>query len=51
LSSDEVISEEDNEPPTDEEEDIDDIPTSPIRSDGKRRMSMYNVPYQRASMF
>jgi len=35
LSSDEVISEEDNEPPTDEEEDVDDIPTSLIISDRK----------------
>jgi len=51
LSSNEVINEEDNKPPTDEEEDIDDIPTSPIRSDRKHRMSMYNMPYQRASTF
>ena len=35
----------------DEEEDIDDIPTSPIRSNEKCRMSTYNMPYQRASTF
>jgi len=45
------MSEEDNEPPTDEEEDVDNIPTSPIRSNRKCQMGMYNVPYQRASMF
>jgi len=35
LSPDDEISEEDDEPPTDKEEDVDNIPTSPIGSDGK----------------
>jgi len=30
---------------------VDNIPTSPIRSDRKTQMSTYNVPYQRASTF
>ena len=34
-SSDDEISDKDNKPPTDEEEDMDNIPTSPIRSDRK----------------
>jgi len=51
LSPNDEISEEDDEPPMDKEEDVDNIPTSPIESDRKLQMSMYNVPYQRASMY
>ena len=51
MSSDDEISEEDNEPPMDEEEDVDNIPTPPIGSDRRLQMSTYNVPYQRASMY
>ena len=39
------ISEEEIEPPADEEEDMDEAPTSPVGSGGKLQMSMYNVPY------
>ena len=51
LSYDEEISEEEIEPPEDEEEDVDKVPPSPVGSRGKIWMSMYNVPYLRASMY
>jgi len=50
-SYDEEISEEEIEPPEDEEEDVDKVPPSPVGSGGKFRMSMYNVLYLRASTY
>jgi len=47
----EGISEEEIEPPEDEEEDMDKVPPSPVGSGGKLQMSMYNVPYLRSSMY
>jgi len=51
LSYDEEISEEEIESPADEEEDVDEAPTSPVGSRGKLQMSTYNMPYLRASMY
>ena len=50
-SYDEEISKEEIEPPEDEEEDMDKVPTSPVGSGGKPWMSTYNVPYLRASTY
>jgi len=47
----EEISEEEIEPPEDEEEDMDEVPPSPVGSGGKLRMSTCNMPYLRASMY
>jgi len=51
LSYNEEISEEEIEPPEDEEEDMDKVPPSPVGSGGKLWMSTYNVLYLRASMY
>jgi len=51
LSYDEEISEEEIEPPEDEEEDVDEVPPSPVGRGGKLWMSMYNVLYLRASTY
>ena len=51
MSYNEEISEEEIEPPEDEEEDMDKVPPSPVGSGGKLWMSMYNMPYLRASMY
>ena len=51
LSYGEEISEEEIEPAEDKEEDVDKIPPSPVESGGKLQMSMYNVPYLRASTY
>ena len=50
MSYDKEISEE-IEPPADQEEDVDKIPPSLVGSRGKLWMSIYNVPYLRASMY
>jgi len=50
-SYDEEISEEEIKPPGDEEEDVDEVPPSPVGSGGKLQMSMYNVPYLRVSTY
>ena len=50
-SYDEEISEEEIEPPEDKEEDVDEVPCSPVGNGGKLWMSMYNVPYLRASTY
>jgi len=51
LSYDEEISKEEIEPLADEEEDVDEVPSSPVESRGKLWMSMYNMPYLRASTY
>jgi len=51
LSYNEEISEEEIEPPEDEEEDMDEVPPSSVGSGGKLQMSTYNMLYLRASMY
>jgi len=51
LSYNEEISEEEIEPPEDEEEDVDKVPPSPVGSGGELWMSTYNVLYLRASVY
>ena len=50
-SYDEEISEEEIEPPADEEEDVDKVPPSSVGSGGKLQMSTYNMLYLRASTY
>jgi len=47
----EEISEEEIEPPEDEEEDVNKVPPSPVGSGGKLQMSMYNMLYLKASTY
>jgi len=50
-SSNDGSSKEGSNPPTDEEDDVEELPPMSIKEREKTQMSMYNVPYQRASTF